>query len=100
MDETSLKIIEDCGKLKYNTEKICNILGLNGTARDHFLSEFDNPVSEIRFRYNQGVDTGDYNIDIKLQEMAEKGEVAAIEELRKRKHFSELSKLKKDLFGV
>jgi hypothetical protein len=100
MDEDVLKTIEDSGKLKYPPEKICNILGLTGKAREQFLHEFGNMESEIRICYEKGLSIGDFNIDIKLQEQSENGLTESIAELGKRQYYNKLSKLKQDLFGV
>ena len=100
MDEDTLKTIEDCGKLKYPPEKICNILGLTGKAREQFLHEFGNMESEIRNCYERGLSIGDFNIELKLQEQSESGLTDSIEELGKRQYYNKLSKLKQELFGI
>ncbi len=99
-DQSTLIKIRNYGALKYPPDKICSILGLNGDERERFLVEFEDLETQIRTFYEQGVAIGDYNIDAELAKKSEKGDVLAIMELQKRQYYSNISRLKKDLFGV
>lgn len=100
MDQSTLIKIRNYGALKFSSEKICKILGLRGAEKDRFLIEMDDPDSDVRIFYDQGVAIGDYNIDAELAKKSEKGDVLAIMELSKRQYHNKISEIKKDLFAL
>ena len=70
------------GAFKYDPEKMANILGLN--IEDVSVAMNDEN-SEFKKLYNIGADRADYVIDLKLFEMAQTGDIKALDKLEMRK---------------
>ena len=77
IDDDFLKQVSSLGILNYNSEK-CSIL------LDIDIEEFE-ANEEIQKAYEKGVLMGEYEIDIRLFEMAKSGDLAALKEFEKRK---------------
>lgn len=99
-DQNTLIKIRNYGALKFSAEKICQILGLRGDEKEHFLLSFDDPESDIRQFYDQGTAIGEYNIDAELAKKAETGDIFSIIEQSKRQYHRRIDDMKKNLFGV
>lgn len=95
-----LELIKEYGKLKYPPSRICTLMGFFGASAEAMLSEFKEEESKVRQYYEQGLACGDYEIDIKLHEAAEKADVPSIVELSNRQYNSKINDLKKQLFGL
>ena len=83
-DETIAKM-QSLGALGYGVEKIINILDIPETDAATFRSDFANTDSPIRRAYQKGVDKSDYIIDKKLYELAQTGDLKAIETYENKK---------------
>jgi hypothetical protein len=99
-DQSVLIKIRNYGALKYTKERIASILGLNAKDREQFYIDFEDPESEIREMWGQGVAIGDYNIDAELAKAAESGDTNSIIELSYRQYYQKVDQVKQDLFGV
>ena len=80
-----LKKLTTLGTLGYNIQKIINILDIPFTDQESFVSDFNNPKSEVRNAFQRGVDKSDFAIDQKLFELAQSGDMKAIEKYDERK---------------
>ena len=74
-----LKKITTLGTLGYNIQKIINILDVPDLDQASFVADFNNPKSEVRNAFQRGVDKSDFAIDQKLFELAQSGDLKAIE---------------------
>lgn len=99
-DQNTLNKIRNYGALKYTSDRICVLLGLDEKNRLWFMEQMDNTGSEVRAYYDRGVAIGEYNIDVELAKQGEKGDVFAIIEINKIQEERRISKVKKDLFGI
>lgn len=92
--------IRTFGALGYSSERIADILGLNGPERTELIVRLLLPGDTYQVAYNQGKAYGEYNIDAELAKKAEKGEVDAITTLAERSKERKLKDLRKDVFGI
>ena len=92
--------IKGYGKFKYSPERITVLLGLTRVDRQTFLQEFENPESDVRLAYEQGVALGEYEIDEALLKMATDDNVIAATELSRRRYYANINRIKKELFGI
>lgn len=99
-DQSMLIKIRNYGALKYTKERIASILGLNKDDRIQLFNDFENPESEVRKFWDQGMAIGDYNIDAELAKAAESGDTNSIIELSYRQYYQKVDQVKQDLFGV
>lgn len=83
--EEQLKKIVHCGILGYGVQKCINILDIENEQQ--FISDFQNPETELAKQYQKGVDKGEYQIDMKLYQKASEGDLKALAELEKRKSY-------------
>lgn len=82
LTEEQQKMLKNMGALGYPPVKILNIMEFD---KSEFDKEFKNENSEIKKCYNQGADYANYLIDLKLFEMAQSGDIKAIDKLEARK---------------
>lgn len=71
------------GIVHYPLDKILNILP-DDVDRDDFTRQFDDPSSDVAKAYQKGMDRSDYDIDIRLFEMAKAGDMKALEKYEER----------------
>lgn len=74
-----LKKLTTIGTLGYNIQKIINILDIPESDQESFVADFNDPKSDVRKAFQKGVDKSDFTIDQKLFELAQTGDVKAIE---------------------
>lgn len=100
IDQNILNKIRNYGALKYTSDRICVLLGLEGEDMDWFLDQMEDSKSQVRKFYDQGVAIGEYNQDVELAKQGEKGDVLSIIELNKIQDDRRVNKVKDELFGV
>lgn len=83
MFDELLENIVSFGIVGYPLDKILNILP-DDVDKDKFSKEFLNKNSKIFKAYQKGVDRRDYDIDIRLFEMAKSGDMRALEKFEER----------------
>lgn len=86
-NEEFIKKMRAVGTLGYSLNKIINVLDIDNKDIKSFTADFNNENSIIRLAYQKGVDQSDYLIDMKLFELAKKGDLKALEKYEKRKNF-------------
>lgn len=84
------QMLQNMGALGYPPEKISSIMNL---TLNEVEKEFKDEKSELKKLYLKGADYANYLIDFKLFELAQKGDIRAIDKLEARKR--ELNKKKK-----
>lgn len=82
LTEDQKKMLKNMGALGYPAKKISNIMKLDVSFLE---SQLSNQNSEIFKIYNEGADYASYIIDLKLFEMAQSGDIKAIEKMEKRR---------------
>jgi len=87
--------LEACGSLGYRATKVANILDVPAADVGWFLKQFADKGSRIRRAFDMGVDKSDFIIDKKVFELAQSGDMAAIQEYARRKS-QELQKQEDD----
>lgn len=95
-----LSQVRSFGALGYSPERIANILGLSKKEKFALLLRISIPGDTYFQAYTNGKSIGEYNIDAELAKQAEKGDVAAIETLERRKNDRIELDLRKQLLGV
>ena len=81
-DEQKEKLL-NLGELCYPPDKIIVILEIDdGPA---FMAEFHNPESEIAILYHKGQQLRDFKIDSKLYQLAQAGDLKALDDLEYRR---------------
>ena len=95
-----LKKITTLGTLGYPVEKIINILDVDPSEEDQFKKDFTEKTNPVYKAYLRGVDKSDFAIDQKLFELAQTGDIQAIEkyEMRKAGRLSIYEQTRKKLF--
>lgn len=88
------------GALGYSSERIANLLDLQGEERVELISRLSNPTDRLKIAYEKGRAVGEYNIDIALIGQADKGDAVAIEALTARTKQRSMKDMKRELFGV
>ena len=83
-----LELVVLFGIVKYPLVKILNILP-DSVDAEEFKKRFKDQNSDVYKSYQKGVDRGDYDIDIRLFEMAKSGDLKAIEMINIRKLLKE-----------
>ena len=76
------EIIINCGVFDYNAAKIANILGVE---KEEIEKELKDKNSEFSKLIIKGRDMADYVLDLKLFELAQNGDIKALEKLDQRK---------------
>ena len=100
LDQNTLSKIRNYGALKYTADRICTLLALDESEKEAFLQEYSDPQSQVRRYYDQGVAIGEYNADVELAKLGEKGDVLAIVELSRIQHKRRIDQTRHDLFGI
>lgn len=95
-----LSQVRSFGALGYSPERIANIMGLSKKEKFALLMRIAIPGDSYYQAYANGKAIGEYNIDAELAKQAEKGDVAAIETLERRKNDRIELDLRKQLLGV
>jgi hypothetical protein len=86
-------LVVSFGIVRYPLDKILNIIP-DDVDKDEFTQQFNDPTHAIAKAYKKGIDRSDYDIDIRLFEMAKSGDLKALEKYeerqydRQRKHIS------------
>jgi len=82
------KMLKNMGALGYPPVKISSIMGFD-------LKEIESDLADVKSEffkiYQEGNDMANYLIDLKLFEMAQSGDIKAIEKLEQRKKNMELN---------
>lgn len=71
------------GIVRYPLEKILNIIP-DDVDKDEFTQQFNDPTHPVAKAYQKGIDRSEYDIDIRLFEMAKSGDLAALEKYERR----------------
>ena len=71
------------GTLGYPLSKIINVLDIDDTKQ--FTKDFDDPKSKVAISYQKGVDKADFVLDSKLFDMANGGDLKALDKYERRK---------------
>lgn len=82
------------GIVRYPLEKILNIIP-DDVDKDEFTQQFNDPDHPIFKAYQKGIDRSDYDIDIRLFEMAKSGDMKALEKYEDRQFIRSKEKKKK-----
>lgn len=100
--ETDIYIpkIRTFGAFGYDPERIADLLNLRGRVRSELIVRLSIPGDELRVAYDNGRAIGEYNIDVELTKLAERGDIDAITTLAERSKERKMKDLKKNLFGV
>jgi hypothetical protein len=77
-----LSQITSLGIVRYSLDKIVNIIDVDDITQ--FEKDFNNPQSDVAKAYQKGIDRSDYDIDIRLFEMAKSGDLKALEKYEQR----------------
>jgi hypothetical protein len=89
MDNKELTdLVVSFGIVRYPLDKILNIIP-DDVDRDEFTTQFNDPTHPIAKAYQKGIDRSDYDIDIRLFEMAKSGDLGALEKFERRKRMRE-----------
>lgn len=84
MDNKELiDLVVSFGIVQYPLEKILNIIP-DDVDKDEFTRQFNDPTHDIAKAYQKGIDRRDYDIDIRLFEMAKSGDLNALAKLEQR----------------
>lgn len=75
-------VIINCGAFNYQAPKIANILDWPVSEVENLLNDINSDLSKL---YVKGKDRADYVIDLKLFELAQSGDLKALEEFENRK---------------
>jgi len=75
-------IIINCGAFRYDAPKMANVLDW---SEKEVQKEFENHKSDFFKLYQRGADRADYVIDQKLFELAQTGDLKALEAFETRK---------------
>lgn len=88
------------GAFGYDAERIADLLSLHGRTRTELIVRLSIHGDELRVAYDNGRAIGEYNIDVELTKLAERGDIDAITTLAERSKERKMKDLKKDLFGA
>lgn len=95
MDNKELTdLVVSFGIVRYPLDKILNIIP-DDVDRDEFITQFNDPNHPIAKAYQKGIDRSDYDIDIRLFEMAKSGDMKALEKYEERQYLRLKQKKKK-----
>jgi hypothetical protein len=91
LNEEQVKMLKNMGALAYQPSKIASIMGFSisdvSTAMDDVSSEFHKI-------YTSGSNMANYLIDLKLFEMAQSGDIKAMDKLSERKKLMRIEEQK------
>ena len=82
IDEDLEEKIVNCGVFGYSASKMANILGF---SESEIATEIATSNSTFKKLLQKGIDLADYTIDLKLLELAQVGDIKALEKLDSRK---------------
>lgn len=88
------------GALGYDAERIADLLDLHGKIRAELVVRLSIPGDELRVAYDNGCAIGEYNIDVELTKLAERGDIDAITTRAERSKERKLKDLKRTIFGI
>jgi hypothetical protein len=98
-EESFLEKVRSFGILGYSVDKIIDLAEPDNI--EQFISDFDNPESEVYRAYRKGKTTGDYNMDRELFDKSTKAhDLAANEVLKNRKQHNKINDLIFSKFGI
>lgn len=92
--------VRNFGALGYDAERIADLLDLHGKERTELVVRLSIPGDELRVAYENGRAIGEYNIDVELTKLAERGDIDAITTRAERSKERKLKDMKKTLFGI
>jgi hypothetical protein len=81
LSDEQKKMLKNMGALGYQPDKISTIMKLDLLE---LKAQFDDKNSEVSKLYIEGADFAAYIIDLKLFEMAQSGDIKAMDKLEKR----------------
>lgn len=94
LSDEQKKMLKNMGALGYNSTKISIIMKFDKVELEALLLDKTSEVSKI---YTEGATYAGYVIDLKLFEMAQSGDIKAMEKLEKRQ--KEMKENSDDNFG-
>ena len=82
--ETLLEILQECGRLKFTTDKTLNVLCLKfpNENRDYLKDKLTRTGTEEYIAYQSGQNLGDYEINSALHKAASSGDADAAKQLK------------------
>lgn len=98
--EQYLKEVREYAEIGCNPQRIAYLLGLTGRERLALIVRISLSGDTYNDAYNNGRTLGEFNIDKKLMEKANTGDIEAITLLEERKNQRVELDLRKQLFGV
>lgn len=98
--EQYLEEVRNYAEIGYNPQRIANLLGLVRREKMALIVRISLSGDAYNDAYNSGRALGEFNIDKKLQEKANAGDIEAITLLEERKNQRVELDLRKQLFGV
>lgn len=78
-----IDLVVSFGIVRYPLDKILNIIP-DDVDKDEFTLQFNDPTHHINKAYQKGIDRSEYDIDIRLFEMAKSGDLKALEKYEER----------------
>jgi hypothetical protein len=85
LTDDQCKMLKNMGALGYGADKISSIMGID---MNDVENDLNNEESQIFKLYKEGKDYAAYIIDLKLFEMAQSGDIKALEKLEKRQKYN------------
>ena len=82
LNDEQKEVVIKCGAFGYDAEKLANILELSVEVVE---IEIKKKTSDIAICYKLGIDRFDFSIDSRLLQMAQSGDIKALEKLEFRK---------------
>lgn len=98
--EQYLEEVREYAEIGCNPQRIANLLGLARREKMALVVRINLPGDTYNDAYNSGRALGEFNIDKKLAEKANAGDIEAITLLEERKNQRIELDLRKQLFGV
>lgn len=83
IDKNKEEMIINFGAFHYSPEKMSNILGWKVEDINELLKDKESQFAKL---YDKGKDTADYVIDLKLFELAQTGDLKALEKFEDRQN--------------
>ena len=97
---TSLAQIEELAAERYTLKHIAIMLNLGARDTKRFFALATTPGTEVNLHYIRGQQAAELEIDKKLQENAEDGDIDSAKLIRERNQQNKLDTLKHELFGI
>lgn len=95
LSQEDFEIIEDLSATNYGPDQIATYLSLD---KLDFRKEWENPESKIRFHYDRGRLTADFEINQKLLENAKSGNITAAQIFEKNMERIAVENLKEQIY--